>query len=138
MPLAASSCLTSGVQSRLPVSLKIDSSTTESIEWLALVTMQEKKNKVTCSDKGVLNTRSRPKRSCRPIVHLNTPPKLTSSPKQRALQDSDHALSSREDKSVTQQFVLRWTVGKPDCRASIRTKQIGRVSCSKRFSAYAT
>lgn len=39
-----------------------------------------------CSLSGVLNTRSRPKRSARPTVQRNTPPNATSSPKQSDLQ----------------------------------------------------
>ena len=42
----------------------------------------------TCSHRGVLKTRSCPKRSFRPTVQRNTPPKLTSSPKQRDLMDT--------------------------------------------------
>ena len=43
--------------------------------------------KQTCSERGVLNTLSLPKRCNRPAVHLNTPPKLTSSPNTSALMD---------------------------------------------------
>lgn len=40
---------------------------------------------LACSHSGVLNTRSLPYLSCSPTVHRNTPPKPTSSPKQRLL-----------------------------------------------------
>jgi hypothetical protein len=40
----------------------------------------------TCSDSGVLNTRSRPNLSSRPRLHMKTPPKATSSPKHSVLQ----------------------------------------------------
>lgn len=40
----------------------------------------------TCSDRGVLKTRSLPYRSCKPTVHLKTPPNATSSPNKQALQ----------------------------------------------------
>ena len=56
----------------------------------------------TCSDKGVLNTLSLPNRSNKPTVHLKTPPNLTSSPKQRALQQgkNQHTCLGQHDSSI--------------------------------------
>jgi len=48
---------------------------------------------IPCSHSGVLNTRSLPNFSARPTVHLNTPPKATSSPKMQAVWSVVRAMS---------------------------------------------
>ena len=48
--------------------------------------MQGQEVLLTCSDSGVLNTLSFPKRCNKPAVQRKTPPKLTSSPNTRDLQ----------------------------------------------------
>lgn len=49
-------------------------------ETKVLLTYQKKKNKNTCSQRGVLKTLLLPNRSANPVVQRNTPPKPTSSP----------------------------------------------------------
>ena len=66
----------------------------------------------TCSERGVLKTLSLPKRCNRSAVHLNTPPKLTSSPKTSALSwlqavsQVDNKFETSNKSSTTLYFLL--------------------------------
>ncbi len=80
----------------------------------------------TCSERGVLKTLSLPKRCNSPAVHLNTPPKLTSSPKTNALSrlqavsQVDNKLEMRNKSSTTLYFLL---FSKVIARASLTAVQ---------------